>query len=248
MKKKNSKINTTTKEELQRMCNESSGISDVLRKMGLSTNGGSNHNRLKFRLEDEKIDCSMFKENYKKKHSISVKKIPLEEILVENSSYSNFSRLKLRLFSEGLLDCNCSVCGIDEWMGEKISLQMDHINGVKSDNRIENLRIICPNCHSQTKTYAGKNKKKREMDKCNLCDVNVYRGSTLCRSCENIRRSKMKSSKNNIKKSPSTKTSRKPPKEILKEEIGANTWVSLGRKYGVSDNAVRKWAKGYGLL
>ena len=66
----------------------------------------------------------------------------------------------MRLISEGRLEYKCEKCGISEWLGEPLSLHLDHKNGVNNDHRIENLRFLCPNCHSQTDTYAGKNKSK----------------------------------------------------------------------------------------
>ena len=70
----------------------------------------------------------------------------------------NIARLKIRLVKEKRLEYKCALCGISEWQGQPLSLQLDHINGKHNDHRIENLRFLCPNCHSQTETYAGKNK------------------------------------------------------------------------------------------
>jgi hypothetical protein len=90
-----------------------------------------------------------------------IKFIPLSEILVENSTYPNIARLKIRLLREGLLEAKCygEECGIVEWKGKPISLQLHHISGDNLNHRIENLRLLCPNCHSQTATFAGKNKR-----------------------------------------------------------------------------------------
>lgn len=87
--------------------------------------------------------------------------IPLSMILLENSCYTNIARLKIRLLREGLLEPKCygEGCGLSEWKGKPLALQLDHINGRKFDHRIENLRLLCPNCHSQTETSAGKNKR-----------------------------------------------------------------------------------------
>lgn len=89
--------------------------------------------------------------------------IPLDELLVSNRPQTSRTHLKGRLIKEGLLKEKCSVCGIVDWMGRPLSLHLDHINGKPKDNRIENLRLICPNCHSQTETYSGKNVKKQLM-------------------------------------------------------------------------------------
>ena len=71
------------------------------------------------------------------------------------------SKVKNRLIKEGIMKCECVWCGImDTWNGKPIVLHLDHINGVNNDHRLENLRLLCPNCHSQTDTYAGKGKRK----------------------------------------------------------------------------------------
>lgn len=84
---------------------------------------------------------------------------PLNKVLTKNSAYSNINHLKKRLIRENLLVYKCYECGINSWRDNKLSLQLDHINGIYNDHRIENLRLLCPNCHSQTETFSGKNKK-----------------------------------------------------------------------------------------
>ena len=82
---------------------------------------------------------------------------PNEEVFKENSNYSN-EMVKQRIVSQNLLEYKCVKCGIDSWQGETIVLDLDHINGNNRDNRLTNLRFLCPNCHSQTDTYKGRNK------------------------------------------------------------------------------------------
>lgn len=89
-----------------------------------------------------------------------IKQIPIEEILVEGSSYSRY-HLKRRLIADGILPNQCFECGAPaEWRGKPLSLILDHINGVPNDHRIGNLRLLCPNCNSQTDTFCGRNKQK----------------------------------------------------------------------------------------
>jgi 5-methylcytosine-specific restriction endonuclease McrA len=67
--------------------------------------------------------------------------------------------VKTRLLQAGILENVCSACGLRTWRDQPISMHLDHINGVRDDHRLENLRMLCPNCHSQTPTYGGKNRK-----------------------------------------------------------------------------------------
>jgi len=95
----------------------------------------------------------------KTEKSGSGKKIELEEILDGKHPYYQTFKLKNRILKEGLFEYKCVSCNNEEWMGNKIPLQLDHINGDSSDHRKDNLRLLCPNCHSQTDTWCGKNKK-----------------------------------------------------------------------------------------
>lgn len=78
---------------------------------------------------------------------------PLAEILVENSTYVNTPSLKARLVAEGLLKYECFECQLVEWRGQPLVLHLEHKNGKSRDHRLENLCLLCPNCHSQTLTY-----------------------------------------------------------------------------------------------
>jgi hypothetical protein len=82
----------------------------------------------------------------------------LEEVLVKDSDYRNIKSMKKRLIEEGYIERVCSECGQGaEWNGKPLVLILDHINGVHNDNRLDNLRLLCPNCNSQQDTCAGKN-------------------------------------------------------------------------------------------
>ena len=84
---------------------------------------------------------------------------PIAELLLTSKSRN---AIKSRLLRAGLLQNRCQACGISEWRGKPLSVHVDHINGVRDDHRLENLRMLCPNCHSQTDTYSGKNVRRRK--------------------------------------------------------------------------------------
>ncbi len=146
-----------TKEELEAIVAESKTFAEIMRKLGYTGNRGNSIRGLKNYLDKLEIDYSRFlQENIER---FSHPATELKDTLVSGCTYTNMTRLKKRVLREGLLGDKCSVCGIKEWNGKPIVLQLDHINGDNRDNRLENLRLLCPNCHSQTETFCRKKKK-----------------------------------------------------------------------------------------
>ena len=146
------------KEFLFSIIKESNSQKEVLEKMKIRSAGG-NFKTLQKYIKIFDLDTSHFARNYEAMVNFSKnKKIPLDKILIENSTYDRKS-LKERLYKEGLKERKCEMCGQnEEWQGKRMSLILDHINGTHNDNRLENIRIICPNCNATLDTYCGKNK------------------------------------------------------------------------------------------
>lgn len=136
---------------------KSTSYRQVLISFGL-TESGTNYKWLKTKITKLKLDTSSFEgQGYLKgKNHTWGNKMPLDKALVKDSPYANSHSLKLRLIKEKVLENKCNRCFITVWQGEMLSLHLDHINGINNDNRIENLRLLCPNCHSLTETYCQK--------------------------------------------------------------------------------------------
>lgn len=227
MKKRRSIIWTTPIEDLRKIVEESYTIKEVIIKLGMKFSP-SHYKTFNSRVEEECIDISHF--NPYKNRKPSVDKIPLNEILTENSTYSRHW-LKRRLIEEGLLEEKCEDCGVgNEWNGKPLSLQLDHKNGVNDDNRIENLRLLCPNCHSQTDTFGSKNFNKEDKVEynCEKCgDVVSTKNVKHCAKCHGL----------------NNRRAERPSRDIILKQIEELGYVGTGKIYGVSDNAIRKWIK-----
>jgi hypothetical protein len=180
------------------------------------------------------------------------------------------STIKKILKRENLIPYECGIChnpGIH--LGKPLSLQLDHKNGVSNDDRIENLRWLCPNCHAQTENYAGRNRRGKSKKEYiteeiivdtlkkvdNINQLLVLLGASNTNG--NYKKVKRVMKKYNLKfevpvmmiitdKKAKRKVDR-PSKEILEKEIRSLPMIQIGFKYGVSDNAVRKWCVGYDI-
>lgn len=226
-----------TEEEFRVAVRENHSMAGVLRQVGLPPTGGNYRHANKWvRILGLSTEHFTGRGHLKGKTHNWKKKIPLDQILVEDSTYAHGPRLKRRCVEEGLLEPKCVKCGLgEEWQGEPITLQLDHINGVSTDNRIENLRILCPNCHSQTKTFAGRNrskpkrKPKPEPKTCRDCDTQISVKAIRCKSCAAKAQGRSKIDW--------------PSNEKLLEMVASLGYSATGRRLGVSDNAVRKRCK-----
>jgi len=142
-------------EEFDKVVLESKNLVDICRNLKLKTTGG-NRNTIKKWIKIKKLETSHFYIERKKNSNTK-----LNDIFVENS-ITDRRKIKQVLFSNEIKKKECELCGQDEnWRGKKMSLILDHINGVNDDNRLENLRIVCPNCNATLETNGGKNIKNK---------------------------------------------------------------------------------------
>ena len=213
---------------------------EVLRKLDLCPTGG-NTALLKGWLAEWAIATDHFEARALRQPRRIAQ--PLEEILVEGSPYAR-ANLKTRLYAEGIKKAICELCGQGEiWRGRPMGLILDHINGVRNDNRLENLRIVCPNCAATLDTHCGrKNRLERPERACVRCDAIFRARYPQQRYCSRACGTRYP---RRGKPNPKLRRAERPPHDLLLREIAATSYSAVGRKYGVSDNAVRKWVRQY---
>jgi len=223
---KHSVLKSVSKQEFQHIVQNSVFLSDILKHFGLSNKGTGNYNTLHRVLQEHNIDYSKLVENNTDLRKRMMKSFaekqtrPLSEVLAKNSNY-NRSALKRRLLREGLLQDECDVCRVGpEWNGKTLVLQLDHKNGDNSDNRRPNLRLLCPNCHSQTENFSGR--------KVTTKSKSTRAGKTKAQIKSAWNRRKVKT---------------RPDITVLQNQVDVNGYRAVGRMYNVSDNTIRKWLK-----
>lgn len=261
-KRRKSDVWKPSKEEFVQIFDECSSVGEMLSRFNLR-NIGSNYKTLQRRFIEDSIDWQKFKDNKttKGKRRVSYSKSQVENLLIQNSSYTSRQTLKRKIIEYGLLENKCNICGLDPvWNNKKLVMVLDHINGIANDHRIENLRFLCPNCNSQTDTFAGRNLKyqytidennitnpvssdtctirpKKDLIKkyCLICGDTICKKANLCRKCSNS--------------SPKFKTRKvnRPSRDELQKLVWSIPTIEIAKHFGVSDKAISKWCKSYNI-
>jgi hypothetical protein len=228
----------------------SRSFSEALRKLGMRPAGG-NHATLKKYVEEWGLSTTHFdpaalRVEHLRRLGASTRR-PLHEILVEKSTY-NRGCLKRRLYEERLKERLCELCGQDEvWRGRRMTLILDHINGVANDNRLENLRIVCPNCAATLDTHCGRNQDRT----CPVCRQTYrpkrYEQRYCSHACfaQSNAGTPRPGQRKIVTHNGHTRRVVRPPYRRLLQEIDETSYCAVGRKYRVSDNAIRKWVRQY---
>lgn len=223
-----------SKEQLQAAVSSSFSQSEALRRLNLCPKGGS-HAVLKKWIAAWAIDTSHFlspqeraREQWREGGCLASSRRPLQELLVEHGKTPT-EKLKQRLYREGVKTPVCELCGQGAvWQGKKMSLVLDHINGVRDDHRIENLRIVCPNCDATLPTFCGRNVPKK---RCIDCNRPVGRRSARCSQC---------AAKIRVQQNPQRNRAAWPADKELALLVFQLPVSTIAARLGVSGVAVKK--------
>ena len=221
------KLTKYSDEYIKDVLEKSISFSDVLRHFGYESITTGSFSTVKNELKKRDIIIPVY--NYFNEYNNfngGKREKNIEKLFVENSTTSRH-HLKKLIIRNDLIKYECECGNKGEWRNKKLVLQLDHKNGDTYDNRLENLCFLCPNCHSQTETFSGKNsqRNKKDINKKCKCGKKISLESYLCINCYSISNRKVI----------------RPSYEQLKKEIYETSQNKVAKKYGVSWRTIRKW-------
>ena len=149
------KLRKYTEEQLREAIRTSVSIREALQKLNIKAAGG-NYYIFQKAVNFFKIDTSHFNGQNITGRKLPQRRKPIEDYLTNKTPIQS-NKLRKYLLESGKFKHECSSCKLSEWLGKPIPIELDHINGNNEDNSLDNLRILCPNCHALTPTYRGKN-------------------------------------------------------------------------------------------
>lgn len=156
------KIYECTDEQFVNLIKNSANIAEVLFKLGYTVKGNSwGYSQVKQRMTDLNLSSANFKGKNAYYETNKEREISPDKLFRINCKHTR-TVLRRNIIRNNLLPYKCAICGISKWNNKTLSLELDHINGMNNDNRLENLRFLCPNCHSQTTTYGSRNQQRNE--------------------------------------------------------------------------------------
>lgn len=199
-------------------------------------NKGRNLDTLKNKIQEYNIDISSITGRVYETGINHKGYVPASEYFNDHK-FIKTSKLKEKLLKEGYKENKCECCGITEWNNKPIVMQLHHIDGNSNNNRLENLQMLCPNCHSQTDNFCGSANITENTNKkyyCPDCGKEINKGSNYCPECAKNHR------KDNLSKCP-------PLEQLIKDFLEIRSYVGVGDRYEVSDSAVKKWIQKYNL-
>lgn len=254
-----------SKEEIEQFVKDSRSYAQLVEKLGYNKKSGSKNSTLKELIAKYNLDISHFKgKGWNKGNKCpNGKYVPFTDYISGDYYITSF-KLHSKILREGLKERICESCGNTVWMGVDIPLEIHHIDGNKNNNQLDNLQFLCPNCHALTSNYRGKNKGKS--NKIVKKNVNKEQKDIFkIQSANNL--SEKKSNKKKTKycidcgEPISAQATRcikcydnyrlanvhMPSREYLKGAIRSKSFLSIGRDFNLTDNAIRRWCKKYDL-
>ena len=221
-------LSNFTKQQIQEVVNSSSTKRQVAIKLGYSANSGTAQKLLTKYFKQNNIDIS----NLKQKN----KQYTKEQVFVEHGTIAQHSLVSW--FKKEDIPYKCSICGQQPlWNGKPLIMILDHINGVHNDNRLSNLRWVCPNCNYQLDTTGYKKIRVKDIKSSNFCidcGKQISKESIRCSDCDH---------KRHIIKLENMPITR----EELKQLIRTVPFTQIAKKYNISDNGIRKWCDKFNL-